>query len=184
MKEHYDINENYNMPTENVTKSIRMKIRNKVVLTLLKDSSRDLFKKLVLEEESMSKKILKIIIQKHINAASDGEIDAIIKDISHTSERWDGSSDGLHEALDIILDDGYRECSNWNFDLQEIWTLNQLFPNEIELTPEDEMALFSRIQEVLFPNKNKITWKEQLDVYNRMKKFLEEISDLIKIYIS
>lgn len=87
MKEHYDINENYNMPTENVTKSIRMKIRNKVVLTLLKDSSRDLFKKLVLEEESMSKKILKIIIQKHINAASDGEIDAIIKDISHTSER-------------------------------------------------------------------------------------------------
>ena len=62
MKEHYDINENYNMPTENVTKSIRMKIRNKVVLTLLKDSSRDLFKKLVLEEESMSKKILKIIM--------------------------------------------------------------------------------------------------------------------------
>lgn len=42
------------------------------------------------------------------------------------------------------------------------------------------MELFIKIQEVLFPDKNRITPKEQVEVYNKMKKFLDEISDLIK----
>ena len=180
MRECYDANESRNTLPEKITESTRMKIRNKVVLTLLKDSSHGLFKNLILREKYIREKILTIIIKKYLNGSSDEEIDSIIEDISHTSERLDGSSDGLYEALDIILDDGNRECSNWNSDPQQIWTLKQLFPDKTELEEEKEMELFIKIQEVLFPDKNRITPKEQVEVYNKMKKFLDEISDLIK----
>ena len=180
MRESYNTNEWYNTLPEKITESTRMKIRNKVVLTLLKDSSHGLFKQLILGEKHIREKILTIIIKKYLNGSSDEEMDSIIKDINHTSERCDGSSDGLYEALDIILDDGNRECSNWNPDLQQIWTLNQLFPDATELEEEKEMELFIKIQWVIFPNKSNITSKEQVEVYNKMKKFLDEISNLIK----
>ena len=41
------------------------------------------------------------------------------EDIKHVQERSDGSSDGLPEALDIDLGNGYRECSNWNPDITQ-----------------------------------------------------------------
>ena len=180
MNERYDASESYNTLPENITESMCIKIRNRVVLTLLKDSSYGLFKNLILGEKYIREKILTIIIKKCLNGSSDEEMDSIIKDINHTSERWDGSSDGLYEALDIILEDGNRECSNWNFNFQQIWTLKQLFPDETELAEEKEIELFIKIQGVLFPEKNRITSKEQVEVYNKMKKFLDEISGLIK----
>jgi hypothetical protein len=97
-----------------------MIIRTQVVLTLLKDdSSRELLKKMVSGDESIRKDVIKIIIMKHFNNSSDGEIDAMIEDINHTRERSDGSSDGLKESLDII-NNNFRECSNWNLNLHQI----------------------------------------------------------------
>lgn len=120
MREYHNANEGHNRPAENITESTRMKIRTKVVLTLLNDLSHEAFKNLVLGEESTRKKLLNIIILKLLNNSSDVELSTFIEDINHTRERSDGSSDGLHEALDIILENGYRECSNWNTDLQQI----------------------------------------------------------------
>lgn len=180
MREYYNANEGNNRPTENITESTRMKIRTKVVLILLNDLSHESFKKLVLGEESMRKKLLNIIILKFLNNSSDAEMNTFIEDINHTRERSDGSSDGLHEALDIVLENGYRECSNWNTDLQQIWTLNQLFPDELELKAEDEMELFIRIQEAMFPDEDRVVWRKQLEVYNMMKKLLDEVEGLIR----
>ena len=180
MREYHKANEGNNRPTENITESTRMKIRTKVVLTLLNDLSHEAFKKLVFGEESMRKKLLNIIILKLLNNSSDVELSAFIEDINHTRERSDGSSDGLHEALDIVLENGYRECSNWNTDLQQIWTLNQLFPDDLELKAEDEMELFTRIQKSMFSDESRVSWRDQLEVYNRMKRLLDEIDGLIR----
>lgn len=156
-----------------------MNVRNKVVLTLLKDSSLELFKKLILVDELTRKKLLNMIIIKILDNSSDSQINTFIEDINHTCERSDGSSDGLHEALDIVLENGYRECSNWNTDLHQIWNLKQLFPVEMTLEPEDEIKLFKIIWEVKFPEKVSLTWKEQRVVYEIMKKFLDEVKVLI-----
>lgn len=180
MREYYYANEGNNSPTENISESTRMKIRTKVVLILLKNLSHESFKNLLLGDELMRKKLFNIIILKLLNNSSDEGINTFIEDINHTWERSDGSSDGKHEALDIILENGYRECSNWNTDLQQIWTLNQLFPDELDLKVEDEMELFTRIQEAMFPGESRVVWKKQLEVYNRMKRFLDEILGLIR----
>ena len=166
--------------TEITPESFCMIIRTQVVLTLLKDdSSRELLKKMVSGDESIRKDVIKIIIMKHFNNSSDGEIDAMIEDINHTRERSDGSSDGLKESLDII-NNNFRECSNWNLNLHQIWTLSQLFPVGTALSPDDEIKLFNTIWEAKFPGKTNLTWKEQIEVYKSMKEFLEEIKDLIK----
>lgn len=120
MREYCYANEGNNSPTENISESTRMKIRTKVVLILLKDLSHESFKILVSGDELMRKKLFNIIILKLLNNSSDEEINTFIEDINHTRERSDGSSDGLHEALDIVLENGDRECSNWNTDLQQI----------------------------------------------------------------
>lgn len=167
---------------EKIPESFREKIYTKVVLTLLKCSSNELFEKLISENEkdkSISEKILKIIILKHLNNSSDEEINAMIEDINHTCERNDGSSDGLEEALDII-NNGFRECSNWNTDLHQIWKLEQLFPVWTTLTPDDEVKIFQIIWTVTYPEKTNLTWIEQNKVYKIMKKFLGKIKDLIK----
>lgn len=58
-----------------------------------------------------------------------------------TQERLDGSSDGLYEALDIDLWNGYRACSNWeHFD--QIGSLEEVLPPIKELTAEQLVEVF------------------------------------------
>lgn len=58
-----------------------------------------------------------------------------------TQERADGSSDGLYEALDIDLWNGYKACSNRErFD--QIWSLEEILPDLKELTAEELVAEF------------------------------------------
>lgn len=97
-----------------------------------------------------------------------------IKDNEVVEERPDGSSDGLSEKLDIDLGNGYKECSNWNPDLDKLWPLEALCPQVQEPTAEELVETFNRIKEELFPEKEKLTQKEQEEVFNRMNKFLEK----------
>lgn len=65
-----------------------------------------------------------------------------------TQERPDGSSDGLYEALDIDLWNGYKACSNWeHFD--QIGSLEDLFPEIKEQTAEELIAEFLKDNEHL-----------------------------------
>lgn len=59
-----------------------------------------------------------------------------------TQERPDGSSDGLYEALDMpTTEEGYKGCSNRErFD--QIWSLEDLFPNLEEPTAEELIEAF------------------------------------------
>ena len=92
------------------------------------------------------------------------------EDIIHIQERADGSSDGLPEACDIDLGDGYRECSNWNLDLTKKWTPEELFRETVEPTADDLLKIFNKTKEELYPGKEKLTPKEKTEVYNRMMK--------------
>ena len=92
------------------------------------------------------------------------------EDIIHTQERPDGSSDGLPEALDIDLGNGYRECSNWNPDITQKWDLEDLFHETTEPTADEIVELFNKTKEELFPGKEELTAKEQSEVYDMMNK--------------
>ncbi len=94
--------------------------------------------------------------------------DREIRDNEIVRERPDGSSDGLPEALDIDLGNGYKECSNWNPDLHKLWTLEALCPEIQELTAEQLVETFNKIKEQLFPGKTLLTAKEERKVYARM----------------
>lgn len=90
------------------------------------------------------------------------------EDIKHVQERPDGSSDGLPEALDIPLDDGYRECSNWNPDINQKWDLEDLFRETTEPTAEQLVEVFNKTKEEMFPGRENLTLREQAEVYKRM----------------
>ena len=90
------------------------------------------------------------------------------EDIKHVEERFDGSSDGLPEAMDIDLGDGYRECSNWNPDLTKKWDLQELFWETTEPTADELVEVFNKVKEELYPGKSELTSKEEAEVYNRM----------------
>ncbi len=90
------------------------------------------------------------------------------EDIEHVQERADGSSDGLPEAMDIDLGDGYKECSNWNPDINQKWKLEDLFHETTEPTADEIVEVFKRTKEELFPGKEILTSKEESEVYNRM----------------
>lgn len=92
------------------------------------------------------------------------------EDIKHVQERPDGSSDGLPEAMDIDLWNGYRECSNWNPDLTKTWDLENLFQDTTEPTADEILELFNKKKEELYPGKEKLTPKEEAKVYNEMYK--------------
>jgi len=96
------------------------------------------------------------------------------EDIEHVQERTDGSSDGLPEAMDIDLGNGYRECSNWNSDITQKWTLEQLFHEMTEPTADELLKIFNKTKEELFPGKSELTSKEESEVYNKMNKYLEK----------
>ena len=86
-------------------------------------------------------------------------------------ERRDGSSDGLPEALDIDMDDGYyKECSNWNPDLHKKWTLEALYPEIQEPTADQLVEAFNKTKQELFPGKEELTPKEEREVYEKMEK--------------
>ena len=90
------------------------------------------------------------------------------EDIEHVQERSDGSSDGLPEAMDIDLGDGYKECSNWNPDINQKWKLEELFHEATEPTADEIVELFNKTKEELFPGRSSLTPKEEAEVYNRM----------------
>lgn len=92
------------------------------------------------------------------------------EEIIHVQERADGSSDGLPEALDIDLGNGYRECSNWNLDLNKKWKPEVLFGETTEPTAEELVEIFNKTKEELFPGKEKLTPKEEAKVYEKMTK--------------
>lgn len=96
------------------------------------------------------------------------------EDIKHVQERSDGSSDGLPEAMDIDLGNGYKECSNWNPDLTKTWDLENLFQKTTEPTAEQLVEAFNRTKEELFPGKEKLTPKEEAKVYEEMSKTWSE----------
>ena len=90
------------------------------------------------------------------------------EDIKHVQERADGSSDGLPEAMDIDLGNGYRECSNWNPDITQKWTLEELFHEAPEPTAEEIVELFNKTKEELFPGRSELTPEEASEVYNKI----------------
>lgn len=92
------------------------------------------------------------------------------EDITHVQERPDGSSDGLPEAMDIDLEDGYRECSNWNPDITQKWDLEDLFRKTTEPTAEQLVEVFNKAKEELFPGKSELTPKEEAEVYKMISK--------------
>lgn len=96
------------------------------------------------------------------------------EDIIHVQERADGSSDGLPEACDIDLGDGYRECSNWNLDLTKKWTPEELFSEITEPKAEDLVETFNKTKEELYPGKENLNHEEEAEVYNRMMKKLRK----------
>lgn len=92
------------------------------------------------------------------------------EDITHVQERPDGSSDGLPEAMDIDLGDGYKECSNWNPDITQKWDLEDLFRETTEPTAEQLVEVFNKTKEELFPGKSELTPKEEAEVYKMISK--------------
>ncbi len=92
------------------------------------------------------------------------------EDITHVQERPDGSSDGLPEAMDIDLGDGYKECSNWNPDITQKWDLEDLFRETTEPTAEQLVEVFNKAKEELFPGKSELTPKEEAEVYKMISK--------------
>ena len=96
--------------------------------------------------------------------------DEWVEDIKHVQERADGSSDGLYEAMDIDLWNGYRECSNWNPDLTKTWDLENLFSETTEPTAEQLVEIFNKTKEELYPGKSRLTSKEEAEVYKRISK--------------
>lgn len=92
------------------------------------------------------------------------------EDITHVQERPDGSSDGLPEAMDIDLSDGYKECSNWNPDITQKWDLEDLFRETTEPTAEQLVEVFNKAKEELFPGKSELTPKEEAEVYKMISK--------------
>ena len=92
------------------------------------------------------------------------------EDITHVQERPDGSSDGLPEAMDIDLGDGYKECSNWNPDITQKWDLEDLFRETTESTAEELVEVFNKAKEELFPGKSELTPKEEAEVYKMISK--------------
>ena len=111
-----------------------------------------------------------------MNMKNNNELDYFIpwdewaEDIKHVQERPDGSSDGLPEAMDIDLGNGYKECSNRNSDLTKKWTPEELFRETTEPTADDLLEIFNKAKEELYPGKEKLTPKEETEVYNRMMK--------------
>ncbi len=92
------------------------------------------------------------------------------EDIKHVQERADGSSDGLPEAMDIDLGNGYKECSNRNLDITQKWNLEDLFSETTEPTAEQLVEMFNKTKEELFPGKSKLTSKEEAEVYKKISK--------------
>ena len=92
------------------------------------------------------------------------------EDIKHVQERPDGSSDGLPEAMDIDLGNGYKECSNRNPDITQKWNLEDLFCETTEPTAEQLVEMFNKTKEELFPGKSRLTQKEEAEVYKRISK--------------
>lgn len=92
------------------------------------------------------------------------------EDITHVQERPDGSSDGLPEAMDIDLGDGYKECSNWNPDITQKWDLEDLFRETTEPTAEQLVEVFNKTKEELFPGEENLTYEQQETVYKEMYK--------------
>lgn len=93
-----------------------------------------------------------------------------VEDIMHVQERADGSSDGLYEAMDIDLGNGYKECSNRNPDITQKWNLDDLFWAANEPTAEQLVEAFNLTKEELFPWKTELTLKESDEIYKRMYK--------------
>lgn len=100
--------------------------------------------------------------------------DEWVEDIIHVQERADGSSDGLHEAQDILLPCGRRACSDWEVDLDKKWDLENLFQKSTEPTAEQLVEAFNRTKEELFPGKERLTPKEEAKVYEEMSKTRNE----------
>lgn len=96
--------------------------------------------------------------------------DGWAEDIKHVQERADGSSDGLPEAMDIDLGNGYKECSNRNLDLTTKWTPEELFRETTEPTAEQLVEIFNKTKEELFPGRSNLTAKEWDEVYNEANK--------------
>ena len=70
--------------------------------------------------------------------------------------------------MDIDLGDGYKECSNWNPDINQKWKLEALFYEATEPTADEIVELFNKTKEELFQGKSKLTPKEETEVYNKM----------------
>ena len=96
--------------------------------------------------------------------------DGWAEDIKHVQERADGSSDGLYEAMDIDLGDGYKECSNWNPDITQKWTLEDLFGGVTEPTAEELVEALNGVKEKMFPKKTELTAREWEEVYKMLNK--------------
>lgn len=96
--------------------------------------------------------------------------DGWAEDIKHVQERADGSSDGLPEAMDIDLGNGYKECSNRNLDLTTKWTPEELFRETTEPTAEQLVEIFNKTKEELFPGRSNLTDRERNEVYNEANK--------------
>ena len=92
------------------------------------------------------------------------------EDIKHVQERADGSSDGLPEAMDIDLGNGYKECSNWNPDITQKWTLEDLFGGVTEPTAEELVEALNGVKEKMFPKKTELTAREWEEVYKMLNK--------------
>ena len=135
-----------------------------------------------MHEEKLTK-IIKIWINStskelfdSLNNEDDLSLDEWPEIINHVQERPDGSSDGLPE----LRDGPNGECTNRNYELTLKWTLEQLYPQGKEISPEEEVKIFNIMREQLFPTTTKLTCKEEKEVYERTQQFLNNLNKIKK----
>jgi len=128
--------------------------------------------------EAMSEEKLTEVIKKWLNITSKELFESFNIDdyqwpeiIEHVQERIDGSSDGLLEKRD----GPNGECTNWNYDLTVIWTLDQLYPQWVELSPELEVKVYNIMKGQLYSAETKFTSKDERIVFKKTQQFLNEI---------
>lgn len=115
------------------------------------------------------------ILYEHVQERSD---DTLSENIIHVQEHPNGSSYWLFEACDIDSGDGYKECSNWNYDLHKRWSLEQLYHKNNELTANQLIEVFDIFDEMWILKKrepilNKLTQKDLKklhELYERYKR--------------
>ena len=113
-----------------------------------------------------------------VQKRSDGPL---AKTVKHVRERDDGSSDGLPEDLKIhqYNEDGtfeHSECLAWNPDLDQEWSLEELYQKNKELTGEQLVEVFNISSEMWILEK-------RAPILNKLKeKDLQKLNKLYEMY--